>query len=85
MKGNVERPLVFIINRPAVSEQKNCSKCTESSGMITPDEAAALTGVSTRVIYRRLEEAEIHFIETARGELFVCVKTLVANMNNLNT
>ena len=82
MKGNVERPLVFIINRPAVSEQKNCSKCTESSGMITSDEAAALTGVSSRVIYRRLEEGEIHFIETARGELFICVKTLVANINH---
>jgi excisionase family DNA binding protein len=82
MKGNVERPLVFIINRPAVSEQKNCSKCNEGSGLITPDEAAALAGVSTRVIYRRLEDGEIHFIENARGELFICVKTLVANMNN---
>ena len=82
MKGDVERPQVFIINRPGVSEQRNCSKCTESSGMITPDEGAALSGVSTRVIYRRLEDGEIHFIETARGELFICVKTLVANMKN---
>jgi excisionase family DNA binding protein len=82
MKGDVERPQVFIINRPGVSEQKNCSRCTESSGMITPDEAAAISGVSTRVIYRKLEDGEIHFIETARGELFICVKTLVANMKN---
>ena len=50
--------------------------------MITADEAAALQGVSTRVIYRWLEDVAIHFIETAKGELFICLKTLVANTNN---
>jgi excisionase family DNA binding protein len=79
VESNVETPQVFIINRPGVAEQKNCSKCTESSGMITPDEAAAIRGVSTRVIYRWLEDGAIHFIETAKGELFICLKTLVAN------
>ena len=82
MESNVETPQVFIINRPAVAEQKHCSKCTESSGMITPDEAAAIRGVSTRVIYRWLEGGAIHFIETAKGELFICLKTLVANAKN---
>ena len=50
--------------------------------MITADEAAALQGVSTRVIYRWLEDGAIHFIETAKGELFICLKTLVANAKN---
>ena len=82
VKSNVERPQVFIINRPGVSEQKSCSRCTESSGMITADEAAALRGISTREIYRSLEDGAIHFIETAKGELFICLKTFVANANN---
>ena len=82
MKSNVETPQVFIINRPGVSEQKSCSRCAGSSGMITADEAAALRGVSTRVIYRCLEDGSIHFIETANGQLFICLKTLVANMKN---
>ena len=47
--------------------------------MITPDEAAALCGVSTRMIYHRLEDATVHFIETSEGQLFICLKTLVAN------
>lgn len=47
--------------------------------MITPDEAAALCGVSTRLIYHRLEDATVHFIETSEGQLFICLKTLVAN------
>ena len=50
--------------------------------MITADEAAALRGVSTRVIYRCLEEGAIHFIETAEGQLFICLKTFVANAKN---
>jgi hypothetical protein len=79
VKSNIERPQIFVINRRGVSEQKSCPRCTERSGMITPDEAAALCGISTRVIYRCLEDGPIHFIETAKGEVFICLKTLVAN------
>jgi excisionase family DNA binding protein len=50
--------------------------------MITADEAAALRGVSTRVIYRCIEDGAIHFIETAKGQLFICLNTLVANAKN---
>ncbi len=50
--------------------------------MITAEEAAALCEVSTRVIYRCLEDGAIHFIETAKGQLFICLKTLVANAKN---
>jgi hypothetical protein len=82
VKSSIARPQVFIINRPGISEQKSCSKCTESSGMITADEAAALRGVSTRVIYRCLEEGAIHFIETTEGQLFICLKSLVSNAKN---
>jgi hypothetical protein len=82
MKKQVVRPRVFIINRPRISEQKRCPGCTENSGMVTPDEAAALCGISTRMIYRSLEDGAIHFIETAEGELFICLRTLVANTKN---
>jgi len=43
------------------------------------DEAAALRGVSTLVIYRCFVDGAIHFIETSKGQLFICLKTLVAN------
>jgi hypothetical protein len=82
VKSNVEGPQIFVINRPGISEQKSCPTCTESSGMITADEAAAIRGVSTRVIYRCLEGGAIHFVETAKGQLFICLKTLVANTKN---
>jgi len=82
VESDGERPQIIVINRAGVAEQRSCSRCTESSGMITADEAAALQGVSTRVIYQWLEDGAIHFIETPQGQLFICLKTLVANTNN---
>jgi excisionase family DNA binding protein len=77
--SKVETVQVFIINRHGVPQQQNCSECIESSGLITPQEAAAIRGVSTRVVYRWLEDHAIHFVETDQGELFICLKTFVAN------
>ena len=79
VESNSERPQAFVINRAGVAEQRSCSRCTESSGMITAEEAAALQSVSTRVIYRWLEDGAIHFIETSEGQLFICLRTLVGN------
>ncbi len=77
MDSKIDIPQVFVINRQGVSDETRCSECTESSGLITPQEAAAIRGVSTRVIYRWLEDRPIHFIETDKGELFICLKTFV--------
>lgn len=46
--------------------------------MITPDEAAALCEVSTRTVYRWLEQGSIHFSETEAGSLFICLRSLAA-------
>ena len=67
-----------IINRPFVSPQKRCDRCTEPSGLITPDEAAALFEVSTRTIYRWLETGAIHFSETVGEGLLICLSSLAA-------
>ena len=72
---------VIIINRPFVSPQKRCDQCVEASGMITPDEAAALSNVSTRTIYRWLESDSIHFSETPSSGLLICLQTLVKNIS----
>lgn len=69
---------VVIINRPFVSPQQTCERCAKPSGMITPDEAAALCDVSTRTIYCWLETGAIHFSETAGGLLLICLSSLAA-------
>ena len=75
---------VIIINRPFVSPQKSCDRCTKPSGMITPDEAAALCEVSTRTIYRWLESGAIHFSETASEGLLICLSSLAARNISLS-
>jgi len=47
--------------------------------MMTPNEAARIAGVSTRTIFRWIEEAKLHFIENSSGSLFVCVGSIGAS------
>jgi excisionase family DNA binding protein len=78
LEGAVQKRQVVIINRPFVSPQQRCDRCTEPSGMITPDEAAALCEVSTRTVYRWLETGAIHFSETVGEGLLICLSSLEA-------
>jgi excisionase family DNA binding protein len=78
LEGAVQKRQVVIINRPFVSPQQRCDRCTEPSGMITPDEAAALCEVSTRTVYRWLETGAIHFSETVGEGLLICLSSLAA-------
>jgi len=80
-KRAAQQRQVIIINRPFVSPQKRCDQCVERSGMITPEEAAALSNVSTRTIYRGLESGSIHFSETAPSGLLICLQMLVKNIS----
>jgi len=69
---------VVIINRPFIAPQTRCVRCAKPSGMITPEEAAALCDVSTREVYRWLETGTIHFSETT-GVLLICLTSLTAS------
>ena len=84
LEASVQKREVVIINRPFVSPQKSCDRCTEPSGMITPDEAAALCEVSTRTIYQWLELGAIHFSETASEGLLICLSSLAARNISLS-
>ncbi len=53
-----------------------CEACDALVGMLTVDEAAALAGVSSRSIYRRVESGQLHFAETPEGRLFICPNSL---------
>lgn len=53
-----------------------CEECAAEALLLTPDEAAALAGLSVRAIYRMIEEKQIHFKETPDGPLLVCLRNL---------
>ena len=44
--------------------------------MVIPETAATNCATTAREIYRRIENGELHFLETPAGELFVCCPSL---------
>ena len=73
----IETHRVQIIRRRRPGLTAWCNGCSAYVLMITPEEAAALTNVTTRAIYRRVEAGALHFTETAEGALIVCPDSLV--------
>jgi hypothetical protein len=70
----VENTTLFV--RRSVQTSGWCPECPAQIQMISPEEAAALTGVSTRTIYRWVEVENPHFTETSEGSLLICPNSL---------
>ena len=66
----------FVLNqgiRSAIREW--CPRCGAKVRMAAPEEAAEIAGVTTRMLYRWVESASIHFVE-AGGQLLICLPAL---------
>ncbi len=65
-----------IIRRTKPIIRRWCAECAAEVRMATPDKAAAISSVTPRAIYRRVENSEIHFVETDDGHLLICLNSL---------
>ena len=75
-KTTIEIHQVYAIRQAEAFAPLLCSECaTDEASMITPDEAAMVTGISTRTIYLWVEDGIIHFRETPNGSLLVCLNS----------
>lgn len=72
----VERSEFFVALKSRERTLLPCAECGGNTRFITPAEAARASGESLREIFRRIEAAEIHFIETPDGALLVCLASL---------
>ncbi len=72
----IEAHRILVLRRHRRSLLTECVTCTGQSLMLTPDEAATLASVGTRTIYRCIEAEQIHFTETAGGQMLVCLNSL---------
>lgn len=50
-----------------------CEFCQTEVKMTVPNIAATILGTTEREIYRRVEQGNLHFIETETGEIFICL------------
>jgi hypothetical protein len=69
----VETERVLLVRGRSVSYTAWCEGCGARVRMVTAEEAARLSGLSTREIFRRVEAGALHFAETPEGELLVCL------------
>jgi len=56
--------------------QTKCDECDARTVMVTAEQAAFITGIRTRVIYRWVESGMVHYTETPDGETLVCLDSL---------
>ncbi len=53
-----------------------CDECGQDVDWITPHQTVALTGLTLREIFQRIEANLIHFTESAPGLVYICIKSL---------
>jgi hypothetical protein len=54
-----------------------CTQCAAGAQMISPDAATAAVRMSTRAVYRLVEEGKLHYVETENGTLYICLNSLI--------
>ena len=72
----IETHEVWVVRRRAGQPAVWCTECVGQPAMLTTEEAARLSGLSQRAVYRSVEAGAVHFTETADGCLFVCPASL---------
>lgn len=70
-----EQLLVISSHREAAAGW--CKQCGAEMKMVDPHGAAAISGLSARTIFRRIESGQLHFTETADGTLLICLNSLI--------
>ena len=75
----VETETLLVVRRGAGTLSTWCEGCGGESPMLTPREAAVLAGLTTRLIYARVEEGALHFNELTDGTLLICGRSVGLN------
>ena len=53
-----------------------CGECGRQVNWLTPNQVVAVTGLTLREIFRRIEATSLHFTELAPGVLHICPNSL---------
>lgn len=66
----------YTVRRAPAGEQMNCAVC--GAAMLTAEQAAAMFGVTQRIIFRHIENASAHYAETVSGAVMICLPSLAS-------
>lgn len=74
---SVEIDDVFVLKRVGRSVEGWCAGCGCTATLVTPEDAATLTGTGARSIYRLVEAGEIHWADGPEHLLLICLSSLL--------
>lgn len=72
----IETDEVTVIRRRRNLARAWCARCAAPVEMVTTEQAAVLTGVSLRRVFRQVEADLLHYTETPDGSLYICLNSL---------
>ena len=74
----------YVVRTASGSLPAICEECSEGGAfMVAPEQAALVTHIPLRAIYRWIESALVHFRETPNGSLIVCLRSLTDTRNQI--
>lgn len=72
--------IIVDANRVVITPRRGlvgwCASCRGRVRMLTPQQVAALGGVTSRKVYQWVEANRFHFEETPEGLLLICLNSL---------
>ena len=74
----IENHETWVIRRSATRPLVFCPVCSGRSAMVKPEEAARLSRVSLRTIFRWAEDGCVHFTETFNHGILICTASILA-------
>jgi hypothetical protein len=75
----------YVVRTTSGSLPALCAECSAGDAfMVTPEQAALVTHIPLRMIYRLIESAAVHFKETPTGSLVICLKSLTITRNQID-
>ncbi len=70
------REIIVVHSALPECSRAQCAACGAVVTMVSPEEAARLARVTVRSIYRWVEAARVHYIESPGGRLRICAESL---------
>lgn len=79
---SVETREFIVLHGQANRVRGYCPQCRQQGWWVTAGQAAQMAGVTTRTVYRWVEEGQVHFEEWEGREIRVCANSLSLRRND---
>ena len=80
----IETHETWVIRRLKRTTDGWCQRCARQVVLVTPEEASLITDAGLRQIFRHIELAQFHFLESTSGGILICLPSLLAERSGDN-